>query len=161
MLWKHVKWDKRLWEIPSTKTEIAHQIPLSDAALAILQEMKAHGTNDNEPVFPGMNNGESNMTIAKVIKQMNRGGPFWTDPKQDNRPVVPHGFRSSFSDFCGDRTNFDRQHIEFALAHGITDKTEAAYRRTTALEKRRRLMSQWAQYCAKPISNTVISFHRV
>jgi len=114
MLWKHVKWDKRLWEIPSTKTEIAHQIPLSDAALAILQEMKAHGTNDNEPVFPGMNNGD-----------------------------------------------FDRQTIEFALAHGITDKTEAAYRRTTALEKRRRLMSQWAQYCAKPISNTVISFHRV
>ena len=50
-----------------------------------------------------------------------------------------HGFRSSFRDWAGDRTNFDREVIEHALAHNLPDKVEAAYRRGTALDKRRRL----------------------
>ena len=58
-----------------------------------------------------------------------------------------HGFRSSFRDWAGDRTNFDKETMEHALAHQISDKTERAYRRSTALDKRRRLMEAWAGYC--------------
>ena len=61
-----------------------------------------------------------------------------------------HGFRSTFRDWAGDRTNYPRDIIEAALAHAIEDETEAAYRRSTAVDKRRRLMSDWARYCAKP-----------
>jgi integrase len=64
--------------------------------------------------------------------------------------ITAHGFRSTFRDWAGDCTSFDHQTIEFALAHGISDKTEAAYRRGTAIEKRRKLMQAWANYCASP-----------
>ena len=58
-----------------------------------------------------------------------------------------HGFRSSFSDWARDRTGYARDVIEMALAHTIKDKSEAAYRRGDALDKRRRLMAEWARYC--------------
>ena len=63
-----------------------------------------------------------------------------------------HGFRSSFRDWAGDRTHYAREVIEHALAHQIKDKAEAAYRRSDALEKRRRLMEEWAKYCSSPAS---------
>ena len=63
-----------------------------------------------------------------------------------------HGFRSSFRDWAGDRTHYAREVIEHALAHQIKDKAEAAYRRSDALEKRRRLMEEWAKYCGSPVS---------
>jgi integrase len=63
--------------------------------------------------------------------------------------LTVHGFRSTFRDWAGDRTNYPRDVIEAALAHAIEDETEAAYRLTTAVEKRRRLMADWARYCAQ------------
>lgn len=62
--------------------------------------------------------------------------------------VTVHGFRSTFRDWAGDMTNFAQQDIEMALAHTIQSKTERAYRRSDALEKRRELMDAWACYCA-------------
>lgn len=61
--------------------------------------------------------------------------------------VTTHGFRSSFRDWAGDSTPFARDVVEAALAHAIQDKTEAAYRRSDALEKRRELMGAWATHC--------------
>lgn len=61
-----------------------------------------------------------------------------------------HGLRSSFRDWAGDHTNYPRDVAEAALAHVLTDKTEAAYRRGTALEKRREMMEEWADYLEKP-----------
>ena len=58
-----------------------------------------------------------------------------------------HGFRSSFRDWAGDSTAFARDVVEAALAHAVENKTEAAYRRSDALEKRRKLMAAWAAYC--------------
>jgi integrase len=62
--------------------------------------------------------------------------------------VTTHGFRSSFRDWAGDSTTFARDVVEAALAHVIENKTEAAYRRSDALEKRRALMAAWAAYCS-------------
>ena len=64
--------------------------------------------------------------------------------------AVPHGFRSSFRDWCAERTNYPREVAEMALAHAIGDKVEAAYRRGDLFEKRRRLMKDWAAFCANP-----------
>jgi len=61
-----------------------------------------------------------------------------------------HGFRSSFRDWCAEQTNYPRELAEVALAHALKDKTEAAYQRGDLLEKRQRLMRDWARYCSSP-----------
>ena len=61
-----------------------------------------------------------------------------------------HGFRSAFSDWARDRTSYPRDVVEMALAHTIKDKSEAAYRRGDALDKRRRLMAEWSRHCEAP-----------
>jgi integrase len=63
---------------------------------------------------------------------------------------VPHGFRSTFRDWASERTSFPHEICEMALAHVIKSKTEAAYRRGDLFEKRRKLMSAWAEFCAAP-----------
>jgi integrase len=68
-----------------------------------------------------------------------------------------HGFRSAFRDWAGDQTNFPREVAEAALAHSLGDKTEAAYRRGEALEKRRALMEAWAQFCTAEPDEKVIA----
>jgi integrase len=62
-------------------------------------------------------------------------------------PAVPHGFRSTFRDWCSERTNYSGEVAEMALAHTVSDKVEAAYRRGDLLEKRVRLMADWASFC--------------
>jgi integrase len=74
--------------------------------------------------------------------------------------LTVHGFRSTFRDWAAERTNFPRDVAEAALAHVIADKTEAAYRRGDALEKRRRLMAEWARYCTEPATGgDVVALH--
>ena len=63
------------------------------------------------------------------------------------RGATTHGMRSAFRDWAGDRTTFPREIAEAALAHVVGDKSETAYRRSTAIEKRRGLMQAWADYC--------------
>ena len=70
--------------------------------------------------------------------------------------LTPHGFRSTFRDWAGDRTYHQREVIEAALAHRLKDKAEAAYRRSTALEKRRKLMQDWDDYCSGRETKVVI-----
>ena len=79
----------------------------------------------------------SEMSLTAVLRRM----------KVD---AVPHGFRSSFRDWCAERTNYPREVAEMALAHAIGEKVEAAYRRGDQFEKRRRLMKDWAAFCANP-----------
>ena len=109
----------------------AHSVPLNARAVTILQEMKAL---DSDHVFPGRNGALSNMVFLMALRRM-------------SIEVTPHGFRSSFRDWAGDSTHFPRDTVEHALAHAIESKTEAAYRRGDALEKRRSLMAAWEAYC--------------
>ena len=71
-----------------------------------------------------------------------------------------HGFRSSFRDWAGNVSNFPREVVETALAHVIGDKAEQAYRRSDALEKRRKLMEAWAAYCEPKGSGNVVQMHK-
>ena len=75
------------------------------------------------------------MTLTAVMRRM-------------GLEAVPHGFRSTFRDWASERTAYPREACEMALAHTIGDKVEAAYRRGDLFDKRRRLMDDWATYCA-------------
>jgi integrase len=106
-------------------------------------------TTDAKFVFPGGKQGRplSNMAMTSVLRRMDRGD------------ITVHGFRSTFRDWAAERTNYPSEVVEMALAHSIGDKVEAAYRRGDLFEKRRRLMSEWATYCARgKAAATVVSF---
>jgi integrase len=158
--WSEFDLKKKLWTVPRERTKgkagkkYEHIVPLSNVAMAILTKLSEQRIGDY--VFPGAKKGGpiSNMAMAMIVRRMNEerskaGLSKFIDPKEDNREIVPHGFRSTFSDWVGDRSNFDRETREFAIGHAITDKTVAAYRRGTAVEKRRKLMDAWAGYCTR------------
>jgi integrase len=157
-----------LWTVPAErmKGKREHRVPLSEPAMAIIREMLPAGPEsvDREHVFKGAKPGRplSNMVMVKLIRRMNAerevaGLPKWTDPKQGSRDVVPHGFRSSFRDWAAERTNFPREVAEAALAHIDGDETERAYQRGDLFDKRRRLMTAWADYCLKPQASGTVT----
>jgi integrase len=95
-------------------------------------------------VFPGLKPAcpLSDMTLMAVLRRA-------------EVDVTVHGFRSSFRDWCGEHTAFPREIAEAALAHLVGDHVERAYRRGDALEKRRRLMDAWAQFCSRETGKVV------
>ena len=114
-----------------------HEVPLSDAALAIVTALKQDGLKPTDFVFPAPRGGAmSDMALSQLLKRMGRPD------------ITVHGFRSTFRDWAGDETQFGREEVEMALAHTLASSVERAYRRGRALEKRRELMAAWADYCA-------------
>jgi integrase len=138
----------QVWTIPADrmKGKKEHRVSLSGRAVEIIQQMKEHSS---EYLFPGRKPGRplSNMAMLELMRGMKReGGEPWSDRHGD--PAVPHGFRSTFRDWASEQTGYPREVIEMSLAHTITDKVEAAYRRGDLFEKRRRLMAEWSRFCA-------------
>jgi integrase len=117
-----------------------HRVPLSGPALRILENMDPGGDAAEHFVFQGGKHGKalSNMAMIAVLRRMGRGDS------------TVHGFRSSFRDWAAERTNFPSEVAEMALAHAVGDKVEAAYRRGDLFERRRRVMTAWATFCATP-----------
>lgn len=140
--WTEFDLDAGVWTIQKERMKgfREHRVPLSAAALAALKRARTE-LNGSEYVFPGRKTGAlSNMACLQTLKRMNRAD------------LTVHGFRSTFRDWCAESTNYPRDVAEMALAHAIEDKSEAAYRRGDLLEKRRALMSDWAEFCG--IANT-------
>jgi len=137
--WTEFDLDAALWVIPKERMKgfREHRVPLSAAALAVLEKAKAESTG-GEFVFMGGKKGAplSNMACLQTLKRMDRGD------------LTVHGFRSTFRDWVSESTSYPRDVAEMALAHAIEDKSEAAYRRGDLIEKRRALMSDWAAHCA-------------
>lgn len=141
MTWSEVDKASKVWTVPAArmKGHKEHQVPLSDAAMAVLDAVDEEGLEAADIVFPAPRGGVlSDMTLSAVLKRMGRGD------------VTVHGFRSTFRDWAGETTKFEREEVEMALAHTISSSTERAYRRGRALEKRRLLMDAWAAYCSAP-----------
>ncbi|MCP1915919.1 integrase [Bradyrhizobium elkanii] len=133
----------KLWTIPKERVKGKkgarkndHVVPLSKQALAVLEVTPSEG----EFLFPGGEKGAglSNAAMSELLKGMGYKPEYAT----------VHGFRSSFKDWCADMTGYPNEMSEIALAHTVDDKTERAYRRSNMIEKRRRLMQDWANYCA-------------
>lgn len=138
--WSEFDLDAATWTIPAARTKMKreHVMPLSDAAARVVRDLADKRMSDW--VFPSIRAKRpiSNMAMTAVLKRMGI------------EDATVHGFRSGFRDWCGDATNFPREVAEEALAHRVGDATERAYRRGSALEKRRSLMEAWSRYCTTP-----------
>jgi integrase len=120
-----------------------HVVPLSAAALEILKAMKPRGEGYVFPSPKGKALSQMALTMA-LRRTMGESAPH----------VTVHGFRSSFRDWAGDRTSFQRDDIEQCLAHVVRDQTERAYRRGTALDKRRVIMDEWSRFVTNMVDNS-------
>ena len=149
--WREIDLDNKVWTIPAERMKASreHRVPLSEPALAILRDVAARQHKKADFVFPSGAHDVplSDMALLAVIRRMNGKDqpPVWRD--KNGNAIVPHGFRSTFRDWASEQTNYPRDVAEAALAHAIEDKTEAAYRRSDQLEKRHRLMNEWAKFC--------------
>jgi integrase len=129
MEWSEIDFASATWTVPAEKMKARkeHVVPLSKQAIELLQSIPR--TGDRVFSYSG----------SAVLFERRR--ILGKDTK-----VTLHGFRSCFRDWAGDHTEFEREIIEHALAHRLKDKAEAAYRRSSALNKRRLLMQSWANY---------------
>jgi integrase len=148
------KWDEfdlksEVWTVPAVRMKAGkeHRVPLSNAALAIIKAQKETAFCDY--VFPSSHGSKvseahgsplSDMTLSAVLRRM-------------KIPAVPHGFRSTFRDWCAEKTDYPRDVAEMALAHAIGNKVEAAYRRGDLFDKRKQLMKDWADYAYPQVGN--------
>jgi integrase len=122
-------------------------VPLTTRAAEIAREMEKIKLSDY--VFPGQAPDKpfSNMALLTLLKRMNAvASEKWVDPT-DKRPITAHGFRATFRTWAEEATGFPHAVIEEAMGHKVGGQVERAYRRTDVLEKRRELMTAWADYC--------------
>lgn len=139
MTWGEVDLQNKLWTVPAgrMKAQAEHQVPLSNAAMVILHAMHVDNLKPMDFVFPAPRGGSlSDMALSQLLKRM------------EYSHITVHGFRSTFRDWAGEKTQFGREEVEMALAHTVASSVERAYRRGRALEKRRELMAAWAAYCS-------------
>jgi integrase len=139
--WSEFDLDAKLWVIPAERMKAGkeHRVPLSDRACQILTEMQKARRSDR--VF-----NVSIRTIQNTVRDMDAA-------------ATPHGFRSSFRDWCGDVAHAPREIAEEALAHAVGNQTERAYRRGDALDQRRALMEAWASYVEGEVGANVVDLN--
>lgn len=136
--WDEINLAKALWNIPAwrMKSGEAHSVPLSDAALVVLERVRElQPPKEGRPIFPGLKGQPlSDATMAKVLRVA--GGGKYT----------VHGMRSAFRDWAAERTSFPGDWAEAALAHTLPNRVEAAYKRTKLVEQRRKMMDAWSSH---------------
>jgi integrase len=138
MTWAEVDLERGLWTVPAERMKAGaeHQVPLSVEAANILRTLRPERARTDDVVFRTSRGARlSNMAMAMLLRRTGQDG------------ITVHGFRSTFRDWAGETTRFPREDVEMALAHAIESKTERAYRRGRALEKRSKLMDAWARFC--------------
>ena len=132
--WEEVDTEARTWTVPADRMKggVPHRVPLSDAALAVLEaarELPGPGL-----IFPGQRGKPlSDNTVSKLLREL-------------GVEAVPHGFRSSFRDWAAEATDADHAVMELSLAHAVGSAVERAYSRSDLFERRRELMEAWAAY---------------
>ena len=138
-VWDEIDLHAKMWIIPANRMKGGkeHRVPLCNRALEILEAVPRE--SGNPFVFVGPRDGALGaVAMNKLLKRMGRSG------------ITVHGFRSTFRDWGAEQTTYPSEMLEMALAHTVGNKVEAAYRRSDMVEKRRRLMADWARYCATP-----------
>ncbi len=140
--WSEIDLDAASWTIPGKrmKAGVEHRVPLTSRAVEILRLMEPFRAGPGSFVFPGGRKGAglSQMALTMALRRLGE------------TEITVHGFRSAFRDWCAEATGYPREVAEQALAHTLRDKVEAAYRRGDLFEKRRRLMTDWEAFCARP-----------
>jgi integrase len=136
--WAEIDVEARLWTIAGSRMKAAreHRVPLSAPALSVLATLKR-------------------LPESPFVFQANRMRPIspasiWHALRAIRADVTVHGFRSAFSDWVTERTNYPTEAREMALAHSVGSQVEQSYRRTDLFERRRRLMDDWAKFITSP-----------
>jgi integrase len=150
-LWEEIDLGKQLWIVPAArmKMEREQRVPLSDAAVVVLQALPRF--DGVSLVFSAPRGGQlSDMTLSSMMKRIHKtetklGRVGFVD-RVSKRPAVPHGLRSTFRDWVAEVTQFPGEMAEAALAHRVSNAVEAAYRRGDMMEKRRQIMAEWADF---------------
>ncbi len=141
--WNEIDLDKRLWTIPATRMKAGkeHVVPLSEACVKIVKHMQ--NIRHSDFIFPGAREASplSEVTLSKMLHTL-------------RKDCTVHGFRSTFRDWCGEETEFSREHAEACLAHTIGSAVEQAYRRGNSLEHRKRIMNAWETFVLTGVSPT-------
>ncbi|MEM6908378.1 MAG: integrase arm-type DNA-binding domain-containing protein [Pseudomonadota bacterium] len=136
--WAEINLDAKLWTVPAERMKVGkeHVVPLTDAAIDVLERARPYYAECSDLVFPGRNvlRPMSDMTLLKILRY-------------SKLPFTVHGFRSAFRDWVAEKTSYPGEVAEAALAHSVSNKVEAAYRRTNYLDKRRELMREWSDFC--------------
>jgi len=137
--WSEIDFEKKLWVSPESKMKAnrEHIVPLTKRCIEILEAIKPI-SGRGAYIFPSSQNWSKPMSDATLSKAVKKGLGY---------PVTVHGFRATFSDWASETTNYPREVIEMALAHSNPNKTEAAYKRGSLLEKRSALMRDWNKFC--------------
>jgi integrase len=146
-LWDEIEGD--VWTIPAKRMKAGkeHKVPLSDRALAILAELP----RQEALVFPSVRAGKGlgNHALLRVLERLGYDG------------VTTHGFRATFRTWAAERTGFEREVAEMALAHSIPNAVERSYRRTTLFDRRRLMMQMWSDFCAgRDVDGEVVPIRR-
>jgi integrase len=147
--WSEIDLDNGIWVVPAerVKTGVDHRVPLSSQAIAVINGVRSNyaahygrSPADADFVFLRGRTAErlSNMAMEMLLRRM------------EIADACVHGFRSTFRDWAGERTEFPRELIEMSLSHLVGSEVERAYRRGDALERRRVLMTAWADFCMPP-----------
>lgn len=142
--WQEIDIQARIWIIPAERMKAAkeHIVPLCEDAMNLLRQLPR--LEGNDLIFPAARGGQlSDMTLSAVMRRMKVNG-------------TPHGFRSTFRDWCSESTNYPNEVAEMALAHTISNGVEKAYRRGDLLAKRTRMMDDWCKYLNNPVASGVV-----
>ena len=136
--WPEVDMATKIWTIPAERMKAGreHRVPLNDGAMSLLRLLAR--VEGSDVIFQSPRSGP--LTDSALIAVCRRIGA----------DCVPHGFRSTFRDWCAEHTNVAREVAEMALAHAIGNEVEAAYRRSDLYDKRRPLMDEWAAFLQPP-----------
>ncbi len=138
--WREIDLAAKVWIVPAERMKMhrEHRVPLSSAALAVLEQARDLGDGPDALVFPGAKAGRplSDVALSKVLHTA-----------AGTKDVTVHGLRSTFRDWVAEATDYPRDVAEMALAHAIGDKVEAAYRRGDLMAKRVEMMEAWASKC--------------
>jgi integrase len=151
--WAEVDFQQKIWTVPAARMKMGreHRVALSDTALEILMNLPR--LEGSEFIFPGskVSSPISDMTLTAVLRRMLR------------TEITVHGFRSTFRDWAAEMTNYPNELAEMTLAHVVSNKVEAAYRRGDMLEKRFGMMNDWANFAAgsMPIKSVVLGVNAV
>lgn len=145
-VWGEIDLEAKLWTVPGHRMKAAaeHAVPLSNAAVELLKRIAPKEVKPDTRVFGVAGVPRSNMAMTMLLRRMKFGH------------VTVHGFRSTFRDWAGDATSYPRELVEQALAHTIGNKAERAYRRGTAIARRRELMEAWAEYLSGKTASAVV-----
>jgi integrase len=136
--WSEIDMNGKMWTIPASRMKAGkeHRVPLSNAAINLLEKI---AVTESELVFPSPRGGMlSDMTLTGVLRRMKVS-------------VTAHGFRSTFRDWVAESTQFPNEVAEMALAHTISNKSEASYRRKDMFEKRAVMMEEWSRFVHTPL----------